>query len=56
MRSPSVATLSRIRTCLGEFDRASLAGYDRSTFYTFDAHGHTDYPALIPAAAQDSHN
>jgi N-ethylmaleimide reductase len=22
-----------------------LSDYDRSTFYTFDAHGYTDYPA-----------
>jgi N-ethylmaleimide reductase len=23
-----------------------LAQYDRQTFYTFDAHGYTDYPAF----------
>jgi N-ethylmaleimide reductase len=28
-----------------------LANYDRNTFYTFDAHGYTDYPAYGAAAA-----
>ena len=30
---------------------AALAAYDRSTFYTFDAVGYTDYPVLQPNAA-----
>jgi hypothetical protein len=29
---------------------AALAPYDRSTFYTFDAVGYTDYPSLPPVA------
>jgi N-ethylmaleimide reductase len=28
-----------------------LAKYDRNTFYTFDAHGYTDYPAYATAEA-----
>jgi N-ethylmaleimide reductase len=28
-----------------------LTPYDRDTFYTFDAHGYTDYPFYEPAAA-----
>jgi N-ethylmaleimide reductase len=40
-----------------------LAPYDRDTFYTFDAHGYTDYPsyggapaALQPALTRTQHN
>jgi N-ethylmaleimide reductase len=29
----------------------SLAEYDRDTFYTFDAHGYTDYPSFAPELA-----
>ena len=31
-------------------DAAPLAPYDRSTFYTFDARGYTDYPSLTSKA------
>jgi N-ethylmaleimide reductase len=31
-----------------------LANYDRGTFYTFDAHGYTDYSAYIPAAVRET--
>jgi N-ethylmaleimide reductase len=31
-----------------------LAHYDRKTFYTFDAHGYTDYPAYGPALAPET--
>jgi N-ethylmaleimide reductase len=35
-------------------DGLPLAGYDRSTFYTFDARGYTDYPAYERVAALTS--
>jgi N-ethylmaleimide reductase len=35
-------------------DGLPLADYDRKTFYTFDAHGYTDYPAYTADAKSDA--
>ena len=48
----SGAILSRIPTCRRRIRRGlPLNDYDRDTFYTFDAHGYTDYPFYDLCAA-----